>query len=1007
MTGTQAGVILRQIHKLAGPPDTPDGELLERFTAAREGPAFEALVRRHGPMVLGVCRRVLGNLHDAEDAFQATFLTLASKAGSICKQQSVGSWLYGVAFRVAAKARGKAATRRRYEGRAHAAPAADPLAELTGRELLSVLDEELQGLPERYRAPLVLCYLQGLTCDEAARRAGHPVRTFKRRLEQGRERLRGRLARRGLTLPAALMATGLAQAAEAAVPARLAGAAVRAALRGTNPEAAPPAVGPAAASSLAGGAAGLLGAVRLKVVAAVLVVGGLVALGAGALAQQAPVPSATPAGAGPKQPGLAPGAGNKPAAPAKKEKGVSVSGRVLGADEKPLAGAEVALVGGSRFSKDRPNHDYEVLARGKTDAEGRFRLARKDLSPTTFYQFHALAGARGHGLGWLKLPGPGKAENVELRLEAERVVRGRLFDLQGLPAKGVKGRLVYLSWKEPRKGGWGLLDQRVERERMMAEMQMRRARGQGVVPYRRPDGIGFDLPRAPEGLPFWPRAFTTDGQGRFEVRRLSAGQEAHLLIEDDRFALQELLLDSGDKKAPPEATLSLAPPQRIEGRVVYEDTGKPVAGAHLNFSAFRQFVGKDAGARTDAQGRFSINPYPGTSYQIRAWAPADKPYLNVEKRLEWPKGAARRTVDIALPRGVEVRGKVLEKPSGAAVGQVRIVYAPQQGNEVARKHQLLVGSYWPARSEADGSYRIVVPPGPGRLLVDADSSDFIVRKTSQGEVATGKPGGAPRFHHEIVALDPKLGDSPLARDLELRRGVTLRGTALGPDGKRVSRGMLICPGELVPPDAGGMLLFASGGPPPRGVVLEKGVFELRGCDPERTYRVFAVDAAGALGGVGAFDGMGKMMVARQLVGEFQARAGAVVELSAAKAKGGELTVQLQPCGSAQIRLRDAAGKPSRATPWVELEVVPDRGKLEGERAALAPRGFIGLGKTPMTPDKEGRLTVRGLVPGATYRLKAYDFRAQAVVALGEAFTVEAGKTRKLPDVVAPQASATP
>src|SRR5262249_27187593 len=143
-----------------------------------------------------------------------------------------------------------------------------------------------------------------------------------------------------------------------------------------------------------------------------------------------------------------------------------------------------------------------------------------------------------------------------------------------------------------------------------------------------------------------------------------------------------LLLDSGDKKAPAEATLSLAPPQRIEGRVVYEDTGKPVVGAHLTLTAFRQFVGKDAGVRTDAEGRFAINPYPGTRYQIRAWAPPDRPYLGLVKQLTWPKGAARQTVDFALPRGVEVRGKILETASGKPVPGVNVYYLAQKDNEV-------------------------------------------------------------------------------------------------------------------------------------------------------------------------------------------------------------------------------------------------------------------------------------------------------------------------------------
>jgi hypothetical protein len=835
------------------------------------------------------------------------------------------------------------------------------------------------------------------------------VRTFKRRLEQARGRLRGRLARRGLTLPGALMAAGLAHAAEAAVPTSLAGAAVRTALRGAAGEAGPSA-GESVVSALAGGAAGLLGSVRLKAAAAFLLLGCLIALGAGALAQQAPAPAGKQPGAGPKQPGAAP-AGAKKAAPAKKEKGVAVSGRVLGADGKPLAGAEVALVGRWHPSPRHPNHDYEVVAQAKTDAEGRFRLARADLSPAEFYHFHALAGATGHGLGWRKVSRRGQEEDVELRLEVERAVRGRLFDLQGLPARGVKGRLVYVAWKE-RKGDKGnLLQQRAERERMLAEMQLRRAQGRGVVPHRRPDGFEFGLPKAPEGFAFWPKPFTTDAQGRFEIRGLSAGQEAHLLIEDDRFALQELLLDTGDKKAPAEATLSLSPAQRIEGRVVYEDTGKPVVGAHLNLSAFRDYVGKDASVRTDAEGRFSVNPYPGTSYQIRAWPPADKPYLGVLKQLTWPKGAARQTADFALPRSVEIRGKILEAVSGKPVKGARISYVPQRDNAVAKKHLLLVGSHWPVRGE-DGAYRLLVPPGPGRLLVNAGDPDFIVRTTSLDEIHTGKPGGERRIYHEIVFLNPKLEDAPRALDIKLRRGVTLRGTVLGPDGKRVKQGMVICPKELAPADASGPRVFSLTGPQPSGLILKDGRFELRGCDPERTYRVFVVDAAGGSGGL-AYAGVmpaGALRVrpfGGNLPGDFKASAAAVVEISAARAKGGELTVRLQPCGSAQIRLVDAAGKPSRVIPWVELEVVPERGKQEGERAALAPWALAVSGKTPMTPDAEGRLTIRGLIPGATYRLKAYDFRAKTVVPLGEAFTVESGKTRQLPDVVAPQAPAAP
>jgi RNA polymerase sigma-70 factor (ECF subfamily) len=226
----------RVIHFLrravAPPGGDDDRELLRRFVAAGEEAAFAGLVRRHGPMVLGVCRRVLDDLHDAEDAFQATFLVLAQKAGSVRKQDSLASWLYGVAFRVARKARAAAALRRRVEERPveHVSPP-DPATEAAWRELRPVIDEELSRLPEKYRAPLVLCYLEGKTNDEAARLLGWTKGTVSGRLARARDLLRPRLARRGLALPAGVLAALLADN-EAAPAAALVGTTVKAVLAG-------------------------------------------------------------------------------------------------------------------------------------------------------------------------------------------------------------------------------------------------------------------------------------------------------------------------------------------------------------------------------------------------------------------------------------------------------------------------------------------------------------------------------------------------------------------------------------------------------------------------------------------------------------------------------------------------------------------------------------------------------------------------------------------------------
>ncbi len=177
-----------------------DGELLGLFIARRGEAAemaFSVLVERHGPMVLRVCRSILRDEHDSEDAFQATFLVLVDRAGAVRDRTSVGSWLHGVALRVAACARGSLVRRRAAERQAADRAAIIYNPDAPESDLAPMLHEELAGLPERYRQPMVLCYLEGLACEDVARRLGWPIGTVKSRLARGRERLRARLMRRG------------------------------------------------------------------------------------------------------------------------------------------------------------------------------------------------------------------------------------------------------------------------------------------------------------------------------------------------------------------------------------------------------------------------------------------------------------------------------------------------------------------------------------------------------------------------------------------------------------------------------------------------------------------------------------------------------------------------------------------------------------------------------------------------------------------------------------------
>jgi RNA polymerase sigma factor (sigma-70 family) len=213
-------------------PEPADEVLLARFKARQEEAGFAALVQRHGPLVLGVCRRLLRHEQDAEDAFQAVFCVLARKAGAIRRGTAVGGWLYAVASRIARRARAFQVRRRMRERELQDVPAPEQQPEWVARSLWPILDEEVNRLPERYRQPFVLCHLQGKTNEEAAAELRCALGTVASRLARARQGLRGRLTRRGVTLSTAMLATALSgHTARALVRADLAQSAIRTGIR--------------------------------------------------------------------------------------------------------------------------------------------------------------------------------------------------------------------------------------------------------------------------------------------------------------------------------------------------------------------------------------------------------------------------------------------------------------------------------------------------------------------------------------------------------------------------------------------------------------------------------------------------------------------------------------------------------------------------------------------------------------------------------------------------------
>jgi RNA polymerase sigma factor (sigma-70 family) len=364
---------LRTLWNVGAVGEVDDTGLLVRFSAGRDESAeaaFRVLVERHGPMVLRVCRQVLGDGHDAQDAAQAVFLVLARKAGSIRNRGSVAPWLYGVACRVAAKARRVAAVRRANEAHAARAVASgrgEPVAEgPPAPGDWDAIHEEVARLPEKYRAPVVLCYLEGQTYEETARRLGCPVGTVRVRLSRARDRLRDRLTRRGFgpaaAVPAAWTAEGPPVQAVSTVPSGWVESTARAAhaiVTGRASEA-----GVVSASALALGQEVLRSMMVSKLKLAAL---GLLATGAVVAGGNALVGQDSPAR--PAQSGVPP----KPAATALDDRERELVRRVLDAARLRLE-AQKAFYEEGRITVDR----YVDASRQVRDAETYLATTRQD-----------------------------------------------------------------------------------------------------------------------------------------------------------------------------------------------------------------------------------------------------------------------------------------------------------------------------------------------------------------------------------------------------------------------------------------------------------------------------------------------------------------------------------------------------------------------------------------------------------------------------------------------------
>jgi RNA polymerase sigma factor (sigma-70 family) len=908
-----------------------DGELLRRYLAGRgdddSAAAFAALVERHGPMVLGVCRRALGNLHDAEDAAQATFLILARRAGAIRRAGSLASWLFGVARKVAARARTRSDRTRAIEREV-----AEMRAVAAGSEMLSEdrweLYEELERLPERYRAPIVLCHLEGLSNEQAAARLAIPVRTVQRRLSVGRERLRHRLARLGL-------APASGPAVEAASESWIE-ATVRAAT-GLASGQTVGAVAPASVAALVDGAmAGMLVARAKAVVAGIIFAGVVIAVGGvGALlaARQQADPRAPQAKSeGSKAPPVA-------------QLGPLIKGIVVDEMGRPVAGARVSP-------------EWAVPPRSATSgADGTFVLAGNEPWVADHSLLATVDGGARQGI--VRLDGPsgyrGPRTLVRIVVRPAWEMKTTVVDGRGAPvpdaavvaldkyfaiaeartdARGTavlrvpadaKVRWIIAAkpgvgfdYFENDRGGWVTPWPRLPRNARLVVDGARTVRVRAVDSAGRPvPGVEMEISMIQKkgkfgavhfgGFPLRP---VTDANGVATFDWLPAGLMGRTSVSSASRAYFDPDLPSLDADKPDaEIRVPILRLTRISGRVTRPD-GSPAPGVLVDAHGWGgrrwSLMPDSVRARTTEDGSYAMDLRPEQSYMIGVtddeWAA--KSLVSVAAR----EGVARTGLDLSLERGAIIRGRVTTEP-GSQPAPGRSVKLVEKGPAIPPK--LLPVPYAGMEDELprfavtdeDGRYAFRVAPGTHVL---------------NGPVALWE--------------QPRQEELKIAAGEEIERNFSIPGEE--PPWKTV-RGVVRAGDASGPPVAGAVLVVAPAKgreASARGDADERGRFELP-C-PAGKAIVYARNPEGTLAGYVVIDGKDAPQV----------------------------TIVARPAATARGRVVDEDGKP-----WASVNI---RYSVEVGLPAVGVSLPPGADQVILTDD-DGRFTATGLPVGTKCYVYAY------------------------------------
>ena len=633
---------------------------------------------------------------------------------------------------------------------------------------------------------------------------------------------------------------------------------------------------------------------------------------------------------------------------------MTVTGHVLDWQGKPIPNAAVMVFGRRKYPVRKDNLPTGiadvVCTEQQSDALGRFQIDTARVSSSQYERFGVAAVAPGHAIDWVELDADVDQPSGDVSLRKEQVIHGRLLDLQGRPAQAVQIQV----------GGI-----------------MRSAAGT-------PDVLTFSGPI--DATPkVWPITAVSDADGRFTLRGLSRAIWVSIVIDHPRFARQTIRIETegapvpaprgvrnvfklGDATESKPLTLVLQPAMTLIGKVTAADTGKPIIDADVHTGLPRTVV-----RRTDADGRFRV-PIAASGLPFVTVTPAPgQPYLVFSKPIEWPKGAVEHTMDIALTPGTLIHGKVTEAGSGRPVAEALVRFVPSSSRRIVSRFDDVMTS----STKPDGSFQLVIVSEPGHLEVEGPSDDYVLQKFESKLVPVREALGVRLYAHAILACDSRPASDITDVNIELKRGVTVSGQAVGMDGQPVSDAWVLS--RMILRDGFLRRWFADA----HGTV-RNGRFALDGVDPQATVPVFFLDPKG--------------------------KRGATLHVSGKSGADGPVKVQLEPCGAAIGTLVNGTGKPLAEFPlrpnFIVMVVTP--GPAFGTTKAnpdepFADEDYLGRidREKPVVSDGAGRITLPVLIPGATYRFidRTTIKPQQTGATLRKEFSVNPGETLDLGDIL--------